>query len=199
MLDVRVVGLYDQRARGVVAARGAHRVDERLVVRLLHPVVFGRRRTEVRVHLVRAREQHALVIGAEGGGDLRPQRVLPGVDRRRLRVRDVILQPAVVPVDVYDDVHVLTDGHVDHLLHTRHPVGRDIGRAVGDVAVPGNWNANGIETRRLDGVDQRLVGGRVAPGRLAADRLERVAEVPAEIYLAGDLLRGRKSLGRSGN
>ena len=46
---------------------------------------------------------------------------------------------------------------------------------------------------------ERLVGGRIAPGGFAAVRLERVAEVPAEVHLAGDLLRGRKSLGRSGN
>ena len=75
VLDVRVVRLHDQRARGVVAAGGAHRIHEGLVVRLLHRVVLGRRRAVVGVHFVGSREQQVFVVGPEGVGDLRPVRL----------------------------------------------------------------------------------------------------------------------------
>lgn len=194
VLHVGVVGLHDERARGVVAAGSAHGIDEGLVVRLLDGVVLGGRRVVVGADFVGAGEQHALVVVFEGVGDLGPIGALFLVIGDLMRVKRMFLQPAAIPMDVQDHVHVLVVRVVHHLFDARHPGGVDgLCRLVG-MTVPGRGNADGVEAGGFHGSDELLGDGGVAPGGLAADGFHGVAHVPADADLVCDLL-GRRKLG----
>ena len=73
---------------------------------------------------------------------------------------------------------------IHHLRHAGHPRRLD-GNPVGlQVLVPRTRNAHGVETHLLHVVDDGLRGQRGAPSRLAAGRLQRVAQVNARIDVA---------------
>ncbi len=182
---IRVVGLDDKCAGGVVATCCTHGGHEGLVVRLLHRDVFGGRLAVVLMHLVGAGKEQMFVIGLKVVGDLGPVILLLRVHRYLVCIGDVIFQPAAIPVDVDNDVHVLADGVIDDLLDARQPGWVD--RAVGGVAVPGNRDAHRIEPGGLHAVDECLGDHRAAPCGFTALGLERVADVPADTDLTGYL------------
>src|SRR5207245_2881853 len=176
VVDVGVEALHDQVALGVVATGGAHGVDEGLVEAVLYRVVLDGGRAVVAGdhHLVGAREQQVVVVVLEVVGDLGPELGDARVHRRLAGVSG--LHPAAIPVDVDDGVEAGVARVVHDLGHAGHPGGADVVVGVG-VLLPRHGDADGLEARGLHGVHDRLVGGRVAPGRLTADGLQRVAEV----------------------
>ena len=159
--------LHHQHTRGVLAARGAHGVDERLVVH--DEVIHGRGlRRVLGVGLVQSGKEQVVVVVAEGLGYLRPdgcQHGLVLLHGGSVGVGNVVLQPTAVPVVVQHHVEAVVDAVVHHLLHAFHPVGVDgVVGGVADVAAhPRHGNAHGAEALRLDEVDDLLRGAGVLP------------------------------------
>lgn len=184
--------LKDQGARGVVASRGAHGVDEDLV----QTDEDGQVGAVVDSRLVGAGEHQAAPVVAEGGGDLLPVGSLLGAHGREHRRPgggrvDLAFDPSAVPMDVQDHEQAVLDGVVHDLLHLGHPSGIDHAGGCVGVHVPGGGNAHGLEARGLHGVEQRLGGNGLHP-----DQLHRVAQVPAHAHLAGEGLGGGQGLRR---
>ena len=185
---------HDEAGR-VGAAGAADRVDARLEVhvevRLRRGVVaatglFGSlKHSSIRwpsndLKAVAICVQTAVDLGGHGRG---------GAARRGNG--DPLLAVRVV-VGVDEDVHAGVDRPLRRLRHLGHPrrVDRVRGRRA-DVIRPGHGNPERVEPRRVDRVDQGLIGRRVAPAGLVGRGVERVPQVPAGRHQLEDRLRGR--------
>ena len=139
--------LNHQPAIGVIAAGGADRIDERLII--IHQRDLFR--SIVHVWFVRGGKKQMVVITGKIGGDLRPIGLHLRVDDGINIVRNVVFQPAIVPMIVNHDIHSRSDGRIHCLLDLRHVRGTDyiVGDAAADVGggieIPRAGNAHGVE------------------------------------------------------
>ena len=181
VVGIAGVGLHDEHALGVVATRGAHGVDERLVVAVLHVGLLLSRCLPVDLRLVDAGKSQVRTIVLEACGDLLPQRGKFLVVFFLLRIEGMLLQPSLV-VRVDNDFHLLVQAVVDHLLHAIHPLAVDGHRLlVGEMAAPLHGYAHTVEALCLHSLDHLARCHWVAPCRLVvAFAFETVAEVPSE-------------------
>ena len=115
------------------------------------------------------------------------------------------MEPAVgarVVMEVEDAVHARLHAVVHHRLHAIHPLRVHLIRWRGaDVVIPGDGQADGLEARVRHGLNQRLGGLGIAPGRLIgagragapaqpfAVGVQGVAQVPARTHVRNDLSR----------
>ena len=100
-----------------------------------------------------AGEKQVLVIVLEIVGNLFPVFFLQLTYLGRIRggwiliavrvvpAKDVVFEPAVVPMAVQDNVHSLVDSQIDNGFYRAEPITAD--SSVGCVAVPGTGNADG--------------------------------------------------------
>ena len=181
VVGIAGVGLDDEHALGVVAACGAHGVDKRLVVAVLHVGLLLSRCLPVDLRLVDAGKGQVWTIILEVCGDLLPQRGKLLVVFFLLCKERMLLQPHFV-MGVDDDFHLLVQAVVDHLLHAVHPLAVDGHRLlVSKMAAPLHGNANAVEALCLHSLDHLARCHWVAPCRLVvAFAFETVAEIPAE-------------------
>ena len=153
--------LQHQPAVGVVAAHHPDRVDKSLVVKHQRDHLSG----IMHVRFITGSKQQMVVVTGKGGGNLGPVGFHLRVDDGINIVRNVALQPAVIPVIVDHDIHALRDGCVHRLFDLRHVSGTDhvVGDAAADIGggaghVPRARDAHGIKTGEGGRVEQRRLG-----------------------------------------
>lgn len=88
------------------------------------------------VGLLGAGEEEALVEFAQMRGDLLPKRPLLAFFRLLSFGRDVVLEPAAVPVNVENHVKIVVNSVLDDLLNPVWPVEVDFGSVRIGVLIP---------------------------------------------------------------
>ena len=194
-------GLHNHDTGGVVAAGGAHSLEAGFMEFLedLHTggvecplAVIGTAVPRV-VHtrFVSGSENEVFVVSGELGGDLGPVRFLLGGDCVcravyeaglvvAFAIKDVVFEPAAVPVAVQNGVHAVVDDEVHDRLHGVEPASVD--GAVGGVGVPSARNTHGRKTSVLDCLHVSGVRERVAPKGRIFRNFHRVSDVVAETH-----------------
>ena len=202
LVDFGTRGLHDHDAGRIVAAGRTHGFDA-CFVELLEDghalgvecplaVVGTAVPRVVHARFVCGCENQVLVIFGELGGNLLPVRFLLGgncccgaVHKTCLvvtfTVKDVVFEPAFVPVAVQNRVHAVIDDEIDDRLDGIEPTGIDC--AVRGMAVPGARNSHGVETGVLDGFHVGCVRERVAPSGRIPRNFHRVADIVTETHL----------------
>ena len=181
VVGIAGVSLHNEHTLGIVATCGAHGVDERLVVTVLHVGLLLCGCLPVDLSFVDAGKSQVRTVVLEACGNLLPQRGQLLVVLFLLRIEGMLLQPSLV-MGVDDDFHLFVQAVVDHLLNTVHPLAVDGHRfLVGEMAAPLHRDAHTVEALRLHSLDHFTRRHGVAPSRLVvAFAFETVAEIPSE-------------------
>ena len=121
------------------------------------------------------RKSQATVIIGKLRGDIHPE------ERKLLAVFFLILigrttfEPLIM-MHIDDNLEVIIQTPPHYLLDTSNPSLVDAHcLSVGNVALPTDWNSDGIETSLLHGLYHLLGNNGIAPGCLCMDRTIRVA------------------------
>jgi hypothetical protein len=166
-------------ALGIVAACGTNHIHEYLIVSILHFEVLGSRFAPVifDMHFVSSCESKTIIIIGKLRGDIHPE------ERKLLAVFFLILigrttfEPFFM-MHIDDNLQTVVKAPAHYLLDTGNPSLVDAHRlSVGNVALPTDWNTDGIETCLLHGLYHLLGNNGIAPGCLCMDRTIRVANL----------------------
>ena len=141
--------------------------------------------------LIHGLENQMLIVVRECCRQLLPDRRKLLADLHILRIQVLAVEPFFV-VHIDDHVQPFSICHIHDLLDTSKEgrVNR-VRTVLGQLAIPGHGNTDGLKASFLDAVDGLFIHARIAPGCflrihivfVAAGSIKCVAEIPAQAHL----------------
>ena len=190
LIYIGIGALNYQAASCIIPTRGTYGINECLLIgydcfyyRCIHFIL------RLLSRLVASGKKQMFVISIEFGGNLCPQCLLFGIHLTAVTVHDTFFEPAAIPVDIDDGIHIIGYAIAHHLAYPVEPCSIYlIRRLIDDIRIPRTRYAHCIESQLLQTVDICLAHLGISPSRFISGHLQRVAYIYTGIHLGSKRL-----------